>query len=73
MAPCYILKSPINRTTLVAPHGTVLGRLNVDVNLAEVIGHVIIRVFLSIVTLGLALILYQLAVMKRLLNALVVL
>ena len=73
VAPCYILKSPINRTTLVAPDGTVLGRLNVDVNLAEVIGHVIIWVFLSIVTLGLALILYQLAVMKRLLNALVVL
>lgn len=73
VAPYYILKSPINRTTLLGPDGTVLGRLHVDVNLAEVIGHVIIWVFLSIVTLGLALILYQLAVMKRLLNALVVL
>ena len=73
VAPYYILKSPINRTTLVGPDGAVLGKLHVDVNLAEVIGHAIIWVLLSIITLGLALILYQFAVVKRLLNAVVVL
>ena len=64
--------SPINRTTLVGPDGTVLGRLQVDVNLAEVIGHALIWVLLSIITLGLALILYQFSVIKRLLNAVVI-
>ena len=42
-------------------------------NLAEVIGHALIWVILSIITLGLALILYQFSVMKRLLNAVIVL
>ncbi len=49
-----------------------LGRLQVDVNLAEVIGHALIWVLLSIITLGLALILYQFSVIKRLLNAVVI-
>lgn len=73
VAPYYILKSPINRTRLVGPDGAVLGTLHVEVNLAEVIGHALIWVVLSIVTLGLALLLYQFAVIKRLLNAVVVL
>lgn len=72
VAPYYILKAPINRTKLIASDGTVLASLHVEVNLAEIIGHMIIWVLLSIVTFGLAIILYQFAVMKRLLNAVVV-
>ena len=66
--PYYLLKAPINRTSLIGPSGEVVGRLHVDVDLASIIGHAIIWVLLTIVTLGLALIVYQLAVMKRLLN-----
>ena len=46
----------------------VLGFWGVDVDLASIIGHAIIWILLSIVTLGLALIVYQFAVLKRLLN-----
>jgi len=66
--PYYLLKAPINRTKLIGPSGEVVGTLHVDVDLASIIGHAIIWVLLSIVTLGLALIVYQFAVMKRLLN-----
>jgi len=66
--PYFLLKAPINRTSLIGPSGEVVGRLHVDVDLASIIGHAIIWVLLTIVTLGLALIVYQFAVMKRLLN-----
>lgn len=66
--PYYLLNAPINRTSLIGPSGEVVGRLHVDVDLASIIGHAIIWVLLTIVTLGLALIVYQFAVMKRLLN-----
>ena len=72
VAPYYILKAPINRTKLIAGDGTVVGSLYVEVNLAEILGHMIIWVFLTIITLGFALVLYQFSVMKHLLNAVVV-
>jgi hypothetical protein len=72
VAPYYILKAPINRTKLIAADGTTLGTLHVEVNLAEVIGHSIIWILLTIVTLGLAMILYQFSVIKRLLNGVVI-
>ena len=70
--PYYIYKSPINRTNLIDANGTVVGKLHVDVNLAEIVGHAVIWVLLTIITLGLALIVYQFAVIKRLLNRTVV-
>lgn len=72
VAPYYILRAPINRTQLIAPDGGVVGTLHVDVSLSEVIGHALIWVVLTIVTFGLAMILYQFAVIKRLLNRVVV-
>jgi uncharacterized membrane protein YagU involved in acid resistance len=66
--PYYLLKAPINKTTLVAPDGTSLGKLHVDVNLSEIIGHMLIWVLLTIITFGLALFIYYPAVVKRLLN-----
>ena len=72
VAPYYILKAPINRTKLIAGDGTVVGSLYVEFNLAEILGHMIIWVFLTIITLGFALVLYQFSVMKHLLNAVVV-
>ena len=72
VAPYYILKAPINRTKLIAADGTVIGSLHVDVNLPSIIGHAVIWVLLSIVTFGLALIVYQFAVLKQLLNGVVI-
>lgn len=72
VAPYYFLKAPINKTSVVDASGRVVGRLHVDVNLPEILGHAIIWVLLTLVTLGLALILYQFSVIKRLLNAVVI-
>ncbi len=72
VAPYYFLKAPINKTAVVDASGRVVGRLQVEVNLAEILGHAVIWVLLTIVTLGLALILYQFSVIKRLLNAVVI-
>ena len=68
VAPYYLFKAPINRTSLIGPDGNVVGKFHVDVSLSEIIGHAVIWVLLSIITLGFALILYQFAVIKRLLN-----
>jgi len=72
VAPYYILKAPINRTTVVDINGNVVGRLHVDVNLADIIGHALVWVLLTIVTLGFAMLVYQFSVIKRVLNAVVI-
>ncbi|WP_457646081.1 DUF6693 family protein [Profundibacter sp.] len=66
--PYYVLKGPINRSFLVDASGNKIGKLHVDVNLASIIGHAVIWVLLSIVTIGLAMFVYYPAVVKRLLN-----
>lgn len=66
--PYYFLKGPINKTFVVDTNGQKLARLNVEVSLAEIIGHVIIWILLSIVTFGLAYLVFWPAVMKRMLN-----
>ena len=70
--PYYLYKAPINRTKLIDANGAVVGNLHVDVGLAEIVGHAVIWVLLTVITLGLAMIVYQFAVIKRLLNATVV-
>jgi len=66
--PYYFLKGPINKTFVVDHNGNKLSKLSVDVNLAEILGHAIIWVFLSIITLGLAYLVYWPAVMKKMLS-----
>lgn len=66
--PYYILKGPINRSVLLSASGDEIGKLHVEVDLAAIIGHAVIWVFLTIITLGLAMIVYYPAVVKRLLN-----
>lgn len=68
LMPYYIFKGPINRTTLLDKEGNEVGKLFVAVNLSEIIGHAIIWLFLSIITLGLAMFVYYPSVIKRLLN-----
>ena len=72
VAPYYFLKAPINKTTVMDSSGRTVGRLKVDFSLSEIVGHAVIWVLLTIVTLGLALILYQFSVIKRVLNAVVI-
>jgi hypothetical protein len=70
--PYYILKGPINKSSLIGPDGQLVGRMHVDVALSEIIGHAVIWVLLAIITLGLALFVYYPAVVKRLLNGIVI-
>lgn len=66
--PYYILKGPINKTSLIDAEGRIIGKLHVDVDLSEIVGHAVILVLLAIITLGLAMFVYYPAVVKRLLN-----
>ena len=66
--PYYFLKGPLNKCFVVDQDGRKLARLQVDVSLAEIIGHAVIWLLLSVITLGLAYLVYWPSVMKRLLN-----
>lgn len=67
--PYYFLKAPINRTYLTDRDGIKIGKLSVEVNFADILGHALVWLLLTIVTLGLAYLIYWPAVIKRLLNA----
>ena len=67
--PYYFLKAPINRTLVLDPEGRPIGRLFVEVGFADILGHALLWLILTILTLGLAYLLYWQAVMKRLMNA----
>ena len=72
LAPYYLAKAPLNKTYLVDRNGNKLGRLYVDFNLGQVIGHAIIWLLLSIITFGIAYIVYWFAVVRKLLNSSIV-
>lgn len=67
--PYYILKAPINKTAVLQPNGEEFGHLHVEITFSDILGHMLIWLLLTIVTLGLAYVLFFMAVMKRLLNA----
>ena len=66
--PYYFLKGPINKTFVVDQSGQKLARLHVEVHLTQIIGHLLFWLFLSIITLGLAYLVYWPAVMKKMLS-----
>ena len=68
VAPYYIFKEPINRTSLIGPNGDVVGKLHVEVDLSSVAGHAVIWGLLILITGGLALMVYPFSVLKHLLN-----
>lgn len=70
--PYYFLKAPINRTALLDPSGVRVGRLSVDVGLADILGHALLWLVLTLLTLGLAYLVYWPSVIKRLLNGVVI-
>ncbi|MCB2110279.1 MAG: hypothetical protein H6895_12290 [Defluviimonas sp.] len=70
--PYYFVRAPINRTTLVDASGRTVARLHVDVGFSDIVGHALVWLLLTIVTLGLAYLIYWPAVIKRVLNAVVI-
>jgi uncharacterized membrane protein YagU involved in acid resistance len=54
----YFYKSIINKTYLIGRDGQRLARLECDLNLAEMIGHILIWILISIVTFGIGLVFY---------------
>lgn len=70
--PYYFLKAPINRTALLDQTGRRVGRLSVEVGFADILGHALLWLILTLVTFGLAYLVYWPSVMKRLLNGVVV-
>jgi uncharacterized membrane protein YjgN (DUF898 family) len=68
IAPYYILSAIINKTSIVDENGQQLSQLEVNFTLAEIVGHAVIWVLLTIVTLGLALFIYYYMVMRTVLN-----
>lgn len=70
--PYYIVKLPINRTQLLAPDGRIIGRMRVDVSFGDILGHLLVWLLLSIVTLGLGYIVYWYYVARKLANATVI-
>lgn len=67
--PYYFLKAPINRTFVLDSAGNRIGQLTVDVNFTDILGHALLWLILTILTLGLAYLIYWQSVMKRLMNA----
>lgn len=70
--PYYFVKAPINRTSLIDGTGHKVARLHVDVSFGDILGHALVWLLLTIVTLGLAYLIYWPAVIKRVLNAVVI-
>ncbi|KEJ89940.1 DUF6693 family protein [Sulfitobacter donghicola] len=66
--PYYFLKAPLNRCTLIDTTGKAVGKVNVEVSFSDILGHALVWLLLTIVTLGLAYLVYWPAVIKRLLN-----
>ena len=66
--PYYVARAVINRTTILAQDGTEIGKLSCEISLGTVIGNAIIWVLLSIITLGLAYLVYIYRVYRVVLN-----
>lgn len=67
--PYYFLKAPINRTYVLDSEGRKIGQLAVEVGFTDILGHALLWLILTILTLGLAYLIYWQSVMKRLMNA----
>ena len=67
--PYYFLKAPLNRTYVVDRDGGKIAKLSVEVAFVDILGHALVWLLLTIITLGLAYLIYWPAVIKRLLNA----
>lgn len=64
----YFYKAIINKTYVINREGHQLARLECDLNLAEVIGHVILWIIITIVTLGIGLLFYVFRTLRLCMN-----
>ncbi|SMC66424.1 DUF6693 family protein [Primorskyibacter flagellatus] len=67
--PYYFIKAPMNRTYVLDGEGARIARVSVEVAFFDILGHALVWLLLTIVTFGLAYLVYWPAVIKRLLNA----
>jgi len=64
----YFYKTIINKTYVTDRSGGEIGRLNCDLNLGEMIGHIIIWILITIITFGIGIIFYAFATFRMTLN-----
>lgn len=67
--PYYFVKAPVNRTYVLDRDGAKIARLQTDVAFVDILGHALVWLLLTVVTLGLAYLIYWPAVIKRVLNS----
>ncbi|MDC0738358.1 hypothetical protein N6L24_08700 [Cognatishimia sp. SS12] len=67
--PYYFVKAPINRTYMVDQDGAKIAKLHAEVAFVDILGHALVWLLLTIVTFGLAYLIYWPAVIKRVLNS----
>ena len=68
IAPYYFESMILKKTKILDGHNKVIGYLECDFTLMEVIGHAFIWILLSLVTLGLALVFYWFYMKKFIMN-----
>jgi len=64
----YFYKTIINKTYIIDRTGSQVDRLNCDLNLSEIIGHVVIWILITIVTFGIGLLFYMFRTFRMCLN-----
>ena len=67
--PYYFLMAPVNRTYVLDAEGAKIAKLSVEIGFVDILGHALVWLLLTIVTFGLAYLIYWPAVIKRILNA----
>ncbi|MGR3815912.1 MAG: DUF6693 family protein [Cognatishimia activa] len=67
--PYYFVRAPLNRTYVVDADGAKIGKLSSEVAFVDILGHALVWLLLTIVTLGLAYLIYWPAVIKRVVNS----
>jgi hypothetical protein len=64
----YFYKALINKTYVLDGAGNVVGRLDCDLTLPEVIGHIVIWILITIVTFGIGLLFYVFRTLRLILS-----
>jgi hypothetical protein len=68
VAPYYFYKAFLNKSWICNARGEKIYRLNCEINIMEMIGHIVMWIIITILTLGLGLIFYYFSTLKSCLN-----
>lgn len=66
--PYYWYKAVLNKTYLVNQNGQKVFRLKCELNIAEMIGHIVLWIIITIITFGIAIIFYYFRTLRLCLN-----